>query len=50
LPVKNRAYRAILDDGQEIQGRTDTDGRTELMHSAAIEQVQIIIEPHDDAA
>ena len=50
LPVKNRAYRAILDDGQEIQGRTDADGRTELMQSAAMGQVQIIIEPHDDAA
>jgi type VI secretion system secreted protein VgrG len=50
LPVKNRAYRAILDDGQEIQGRTDADGRTELMQSAAMGQVQIIIDPHDDAA
>jgi type VI secretion system secreted protein VgrG len=50
LPVKNRAYRAVLEDGQEIQGKTDADGRTELMHSTAMGQVQIIIEPHDDAA
>lgn len=50
LPVKNRAYRAILDDGQEIEGRTDADGRTELMHSASMGDVQIIIEPHADAS
>jgi len=46
LPVKNRDYRAILADGQEIAGRTDTEGRTELMHSASMGDVQIIIEPH----
>jgi type VI secretion system secreted protein VgrG len=50
LPVKNRAYRAILADGQEIAGRTDGDGRTELMHSASMGDVQIIIEPHADAS
>jgi type VI secretion system secreted protein VgrG len=49
LPVKNRAYRAILEDGQEVEGRTDADGRTELMHSVSMGDVQIIIEPHADA-
>jgi type VI secretion system secreted protein VgrG len=49
LPVKNRAYRAILGDGQEITGRTDTEGRTELMKSAAMGDVQIIIDSHADA-
>lgn len=48
LPVKNRSYRAILADGQEVEGRTDADGRTELMHSASMGDVQIIIEPHAD--
>jgi type VI secretion system secreted protein VgrG len=49
LPVKNRGYRAILADGQEIEGKTDSDGRTELMHSASMGDVQIIIDPHADA-
>jgi type VI secretion system secreted protein VgrG len=48
LPVKNRDYRAILADGQEVAGRTDTEGRTELMHSASMGDVQIIIERHAD--
>ena len=46
LPVKNRAYRAILDDGQEIAGTTDAHGRTEMMHSASMGGVQILIDPH----
>jgi len=46
LPVKNRSYRAILADGQEVEGQTDAQGRTELMHSASMGDVQIIIEPH----
>jgi type VI secretion system secreted protein VgrG len=50
LPVKNRNYRAMLADGQEIAGRTDTEGRTELMHSASMGDVQIIIEPHSHAS
>jgi type VI secretion system secreted protein VgrG len=50
LPLNNRSYRAILADGQEIAGRTDTEGRTELMKSAAMGDVQIIIDPHADAA
>jgi type VI secretion system secreted protein VgrG len=50
LPVKNRSYRAILADGQEVEGRTDADGRTELMHSASMGDVQIIIEPHADVS
>jgi type VI secretion system secreted protein VgrG len=50
LPLKNRAYSVILADGQEITGRTDTEGRTELMKSAAMGDVQIIIDPHADAS
>ncbi|QNA88344.1 type VI secretion system tip protein VgrG [Massilia sp. Dwa41.01b] len=50
LPVKDRAYRAILDDGQEITGKTDAEGRTELMHSVAMGEVRIIIDPHSDNA
>jgi len=50
LPVKNRPYRAILDDGQEIAGKTDADGRTELMHSASMGEVRILIDPHADDA
>jgi type VI secretion system secreted protein VgrG len=50
LPVKNRSYRAILADGQEVEGQTDAEGRTEFMHSASMGDVQIIIEPHADAS
>jgi type VI secretion system secreted protein VgrG len=50
LPVKNRSYRAILADGQEVEGQTDAEGRTELMHSASMGDVQIIIEPHADVS
>jgi type VI secretion system secreted protein VgrG len=50
LPVKNRAYHVILGDGQEITGKTDMEGRTELLHSASMGDVQIIIEPHADAS
>jgi len=46
LPVRNRPYRAILDDGQEIAGTTDANGRTELMHSASMGSIQILIDPH----
>jgi len=50
LPVKGRAYRVILDDGQVIEGKTDADGRTELMQSNTMGEVQIIIEPQSDDA
>ena len=50
LPVKSRRYRAILDDGQEIHGKTDSEGRTQLMESTTMGEVQIVIEPDDDAA
>lgn len=50
LPVKSRSYRAILADGQEVEGQTDAEGRTELMHSASMGDVQIVIEPHADVS
>jgi type VI secretion system secreted protein VgrG len=49
LPVAHRGYRAILADGQEITGKTDAEGRTELMRSTSMGEVQILIEPHADA-
>jgi type VI secretion system secreted protein VgrG len=49
LPVAHRGYRAILSDGQEITGKTDAEGRTELMRSTSMGEVQILIEPHTDA-
>ncbi|MFL6634211.1 MAG: hypothetical protein ACJ8HJ_18055 [Massilia sp.] len=48
LPVAHRGYRAILSD-QEITGKTDAEGRTELMRSTSMGEVQILIEPHADA-
>jgi hypothetical protein len=48
LPVAHRGYRAILSD-QEITGKTDAEGRIELMRSTSMGEVQILIEPHADA-
>ncbi|MEH6435669.1 type VI secretion system Vgr family protein [Massilia sp. DD77] len=45
LPVKDRGYRAVLEDGQVIEGRTDAEGRTSLMQSAAMGEVEITIDP-----
>jgi len=49
LPVAHRGYRAILADGQEIAGKTDAEGRTELMRSTSMHEVQIFIAPDADA-
>lgn len=45
LPVKGRAYRAVLEDGQVIEGKTDDEGRTALMQSTAMGEVEITIDP-----
>ena len=45
LPVKNRSYRAVLEDGQIIEGKTDAEGRTALMQSTAMGEVEISIDP-----
>lgn len=50
LPVANHPYRAVLDDGQVVSGKTDDEGRTALMQSAAIGEVQISIDLHSDDA
>lgn len=49
-PVTNRGYRAVLADGQVIEGRTDAEGRTELMRSFGMSEVEITIDAHDDLA
>ena len=45
LPVKDRSYRAVLEDGQIIEGKTDAEGRTALMQSTAIGEMEITIDP-----
>lgn len=50
LPVKDRAYRAILEDGQIIEGKTDAEGRTALMQSTAMGEVEISIDPIGNAS
>ncbi|NHZ43108.1 type VI secretion system Vgr family protein [Massilia aquatica] len=47
-PVTNRGYRAVLADGQVIEGKTDAEGRTVLMRSVGISEVEITIDAHDD--
>jgi type VI secretion system secreted protein VgrG len=47
LPVKDRGYRAVLSDGQVIEGKTDANGRTALMEAAVIGEVEITIDPAD---
>ena len=48
LPVKNRGYRIVLDDGQVIAGKTDAAGRTSLMQSTAMSALEITIDPHPE--
>jgi type VI secretion system secreted protein VgrG len=45
LPVKDRSYRAVLEDGQVIEGKTDAEGRTALMQSTTMGEVEITIDP-----
>lgn len=45
LPIKDRSYRAVLEDGQVIEGKTDAEGRTALMQSTAMGEVEITIDP-----
>jgi type VI secretion system secreted protein VgrG len=47
LPIKNRHYRAVLEDGHVLEGITDAEGRTELMQSTTIGEVEISIAPHE---
>ena len=44
-PIANRAYRATLDDGQVIEGRSDAQGRTQLTNADAFRQIDLIIFP-----
>jgi type VI secretion system secreted protein VgrG len=47
-PVPNRSYRAVLDDGQVVSGKTDAEGRTALMQSATLGELHIFIDSHSD--
>lgn len=47
-PVQNRGYRAILEDGQVFEGKTDAEGRTAVMQSSVIGEIQIVIDAHGD--
>lgn len=49
LPVTGRGYRAILPDGQVVEGKTDAQGRTKVMQSTAMGDFEIIIDPHHDS-
>jgi type VI secretion system secreted protein VgrG len=44
-PVANRGYRATLDDGQVIEGRSDAQGRTQMTNADAFRQIELIILP-----
>ncbi len=49
LPVPNQRYRATLEDGRVVTGRTDGQGRTSLLTGEMIGQVGMEFLP-DDAA
>ncbi len=49
LPVSGRGYRAILPDGQVVEGKTDAQGRTSLMQSAAMGDFDIVIDAYDNS-
>ncbi|WP_296945699.1 type VI secretion system Vgr family protein [uncultured Massilia sp.] len=49
LPVPNQRYRATLEDGRVVTGRTDAQGRTSLLTGDMIGQVGMEFLPDDDA-
>lgn len=49
-PVSDRGYRAILPDGQVIEGKTDDQGRTALMQSTVMGEFEITIDPYADSS
>lgn len=49
LPVAGRGYRAVLPDGQVIEGKTDAQGRTTLMQSTVMGDFDITIDPHGNS-
>ncbi|MUI12345.1 type VI secretion system tip protein VgrG [Massilia dura] len=46
-PVAGRRYRLELPDGSAIEGITDSEGRTELVTSEELGEINVIIYPED---
>jgi len=49
LPAKGQRYIASHEDGTRIEGVTDDEGRTSVLHSYAIGDIEIRLLPDDDS-
>ncbi len=50
LPARGQRYVARHEDGTSIEGVTDEEGRTSILHSYAMGDIEIRLLPDDDAA
>ncbi|MGH8853094.1 MAG: type VI secretion system Vgr family protein, partial [Telluria sp.] len=50
LPAKGRRYIARHEDGTTIEGLTDDEGRTDVLHSYAMGDIEVRLLPDDDPA
>ena len=50
MPAKGRRYIARHEDGTTIEGITDDEGRTDVLHTYSIGDIEIRLLPDDDTA